>query len=95
MEHHKKVLIFYPQSSDWFVAVKVEFDYFQIFEYILIFEYIREYFLRILFLFVFLTQGVKNNSHIRISIIDLWQLIFIFVFVHQKNYSLHSGVNVL
>ena len=65
------------------------FDYFQIFKYIQIFEYIREYFLRIIFLFIFVTQGVKNNIHICICPICLLQIIFIFVFVHQKIYSLH------
>ena len=45
------------------------FDYFQIFEYTRIFEYICEYFLRIIFLFVFVTKGVKNNIHIHICII--------------------------
>ena len=38
-----------------------------------------------------MTQGVKNNIHICIRRICLLRIIFIFVFVHQKNYSLHSG----
>ena len=38
---------------------------------------------------VFVTQGVKINIHICIRIICLLQIIF--VFVHQKNYWLHSG----
>ena len=38
-----------------------------------------------------MTQGIKNNIHIRIRRICLLRIIFIFVFVHQKNYSLHSG----
>ena len=58
------------------------FDYFQIFKYNWIFEYIREYFLQIIFIFV--TQGVKNNFHIRIRIICLLRMIFIFVFGHRK-----------
>ena len=66
------------------------FDYFQIFEYIQILEYIREHLLQIIFLFIFVTPGVKNNIHVRICIICLLQIIFIFVFVHQINYSLHS-----
>ena len=64
------------------------FDYFQIFQYIQIFEYICEYFLQIIFLLVFVTQGVKNN--ICIHILGVLQIIFIFIFVHQKDYSLHS-----
>ena len=43
------------------------FTYFQIFKYIEIFEYIHEYFLKIIFLLIFVTQGVKKK--------------FIFVFV--------------
>ena len=38
-----------------------------------------------------MTQGVKNNIHICIRIICLFQIIFIYIFVHQKNYSLHSA----
>ena len=38
-----------------------------------------------------MTQDVKNNIHIRIRRICLLKILFIFVFVHQKNYSLHSG----
>ena len=38
-----------------------------------------------------MTQGVKNNNHICIRIVCLLQIIFIFIFVHHKYYSLHSG----
>ena len=71
----------------------MRFSYCKIFEYIQIFKYFCEYFLQILFSFVFVTQGVKNNIHIRICIIYLLQIIFIFVFVHQKTYLLHSAWN--
>ena len=70
---------------------KLGFDYFQIFKYIWIFKYICEYFLRIIFLFIFGVQGVENNIHIRIRMICLLRIIFLFVFVHQKNYSLNSA----
>ena len=88
MESYKDILISYPQSSG---SSNLGFDYFQIFDYIQIFKYIREYFLRIIFLFMFMTQGVKNNIHIRICIKCLLKIIFIFVFVHQKNDSLRSS----
>ena len=61
----------------------LKFNYFQIFKYIRIFEYICEYILRIKFLFIFLTQDVKNNFHIRIRRICILQIIFILVFIHQ------------
>ena len=38
-----------------------------------------------------MTQDIKNNIHICIYRICLLQIIFIFLFVHQKNDSLHSG----
>ena len=38
-----------------------------------------------------MTQDVKNNIHIRICRIGLLRIMIIFVFVHQKNYLLHSA----
>ena len=59
----------------------LRFDYFQIFEYIRIY----------LWIFVFVTKGVKNIIRICIRIICfLLRILFIFVFVHKKYYSLHS-----
>ena len=89
IESYKKVLISYPQFSDWQLVVTQDL----IFSNFRIFKYICEYFLQIIFLFIFVTQGVKNNIHICIRIICLLQIIFIFVFVHQKNYSLHSATD--
>ena len=37
-----------------------------------------------------MTQDVKDNIHIHIHRICILGIIFIFVFVHQKNHSLHS-----
>ena len=54
---------------------------------------ISEYFLQIIFLLTFVTQDVKNNIHIRICRICLLQIIFMFIFVHRKNYLLHSGMS--
>ena len=68
---------------------KLGFDYFQIFKYIWTFDHICEYILQVIFLFIFVTQGVKNIIHICILRICLLQIIF--VLVHQKNYSPHSG----
>ena len=41
-----------------------------------------------------MTQDVKNNINVPICRICILQLIFIFVFVQQKNYSLHSEMFV-
>ena len=68
MESYKKILISYPQFSDWYLAV-TWFDYFQVYEYIQIFEYICEYLLQVIFLLIFVTQSVKNKIHICICII--------------------------
>ena len=67
----------------------MRFDDFQIFEYI----QICEYFLQIIFLFIVVTQDVKNDIHICIHRICLLRVIFIFVFVHQKIYFLHFRVD--
>ena len=64
------------------------FKYSNILEYSNIFVI----FLWIIFSFIFETQGVKNIIHICIRRLYLLQIIFVFVFVHQKNYSLDSGV---
>ena len=42
-----------------------------------------------------MTQYVKNDIHICICRICLLQLTFIFIFVHQKNYSVHSDTHIL
>ena len=56
-------------------------NYFQIFESIWIFKYIGRYIFWIIFLFIFVTQGVQNNIHIFTPMICLLQIIFIFVFI--------------
>ena len=71
----------------------LRFDDIQIFEYIRILEYIHEYFLQIIFLFRFVIQDVKNNINTCICKICLLQIIFIFVFIRQKNYLLHSDMH--
>ena len=53
------------------------FDYFQILDYIKIFEYIHEYFLQIIFLFIFVIRGVKNNIYNCIHRICLLPEIFV------------------
>ena len=96
MENYRKFQIFYAQSSDWQVAVTLGLSIFsniQIYSNIQV--YIREYFIRIFFfiLFTCVTQDVKNNIHICICRICILKIIFIFIFVHQKNYLLHSESN--
>ena len=77
-------------ASEKTVSSNLGFDYFEILEYIWIFDYICEYFLQIIFVFIFVTQGVKNIFYICIPVLYLMQTIFVFVFVHQKSYLLHS-----
>ena len=88
--------IFYPHFSDWYVAVTWDLfivKYSKIFEYLNIFKYSNIFMniSQITFLLIFMTQYVKKNIYICIHIICLLQIIFICVFVHQKNHSLHSG----
>ena len=61
-----------------------------IFKHLNVFEYICEYCLKIIFFFIFMRQNVKKNIHFCIYRICLLQILFIFVFVHQKDYLLHS-----
>ena len=42
-----------------------------------------------------MTQDLKNNIYIHIGRIYLLRIIFKFVFLHQKNYSPHSGLLAL
>ena len=49
------------------------------------------FFERKISLFIFVTQDVKNNIPICICRICLLRIIFKFVFIHQKKYSLQSG----
>ena len=89
MKSYKKVFYIISTIFRMVAGSNLRFDDFQIF------ESIREYFLQIIFLLIFVPQDVKNIIHIYICRICLLQILFIFVFVHQKNYSLHSGEGVL
>ena len=44
-------------------------------------------------IFIFVTQGVKNNIHIRVCRIFFLQIIFIFVLVCHNLVSLHSAAD--
>ena len=89
MESYKKVFIFSPQSSDCYVAVKVGFNNFQIFEYIVIILYIQEYFLQITFLL-----GVKNNILIHIHIISYFAN-YIHIFSRSSEKIIHYTLGEL